>query len=61
MDFTDKEYDTLFSKNIDKIVFFTKDNKPVMSMSINEMIMRKLEKDPTLKKSVFQLALKSEE
>jgi hypothetical protein len=61
MDFTDKEYDIIFSKNVDKIVFYNKESKAVLSMSINEIITRKLDKDPTLKKSVLQLALKSEE
>ena len=60
MEFTDKEYDMLITKRVDKIVFHSGD-KPVFTVDFNKLISTKLESDPNLKKQLLQLVLKSDE
>jgi hypothetical protein len=60
MDFTDKEYDTLIAKKVDKVVFYT-NNSVVFAVDFEKLLKEKIENDPALKKQLLQHVLKSEE
>jgi len=60
MDFTDKEYDIIIARKIDKVAFLA-GNNTIFTVDIPKLIQAKIEKDPMLKKQLLQHSFKSEE
>lgn len=60
MRFDDKELEVMINKNIDKIVFESKGQK-VFFINIEELIKKRIETDPNLKKQLLSQVLQSEE
>jgi hypothetical protein len=60
MTLTPEELQIVIEKKIDKIILFSQ-KKPILSVDIEELIRKRIESDPNLKKHLVTLVLQSEE
>jgi hypothetical protein len=58
MKFEDKELELMVTRKIDKVIFYASD-RPVFSVNINDLIAKKIESDPNLKKALIAQVLQS--
>lgn len=58
MKFDDKELEMMVAKKIDKIIFYSSD-RPIFSVNINDLVAKKIESDPNLKKALIAQVLQS--